>query len=509
MKKHQLRRLAVGSLTVLMALAMAGSAWAELQNVEVGGELRIRGRYYMNVWGPREARISDATLRGRAVGPFGSTSIFTWDDSRSDWTRYETSVLLNVKADFTDDVTAFIELYDFHIWGEDFRSDYVTGVDFRADTREDVEINQAYIEARDMFGYPVRLRVGRQNLKFGKGWLVTDMLTPSQYVSHDAIRLTYAVDDITVDAFSAKHFDAIAGDDDEDFYGIYATYSGMDALTLAAYWFFLRDGNEIDDTPGAGPAARLTQAIFGVNDYEHTNLHTIGIRANGRTGAWDYDLELAYQFGDAAIHGSGFVPVGGTYGDDDAEYDNFGADLVVGYTFDANWSPRVYLQGTWFEGEDNRGLTLLEALNPFHKPEASVNFNRLFSDKNYLPVINDNGWLSNFQMLAAGVEFKPTEKISVHTHVAKAWFDEPFDFSRIPGLPIWLKEGSDDMGVEVAAYIRYVYSEDLWFLLYYNHLFAGDGLTDGGFAQFNGTQFTGGSDDDDADYVFWMAVLKF
>ena len=507
---HLGRHWAIAGVCIALALAMAGSAYAELQSVEVGGELRIRGRWYHNVWDARTARIPNASLRGRPLGPFGTTSIFKWDDDGTDWTRYETSVLLNVKADFTDDVSAFIEFYDFHVWGEDFRSNYVTGADFRAASGDDIEVNQAYIEMRDVYGYPVRVRVGRQNLKFGKGWLVTDMLTPSQYVSHDAIRLTYAQDDVTVDVFASKLGDAIALDDDIDFYGIYGTYTGIESLTLAAYWFFLRDGTGFDDTPGATNVQRFVQDLLDVNNYGHTNLHTVGLRANGKAGNFDYDLELAYQFGDADVHGAGFVPVGGTFGDDDAEYDNWGGDLVVGYTFaDAPWTPRVFLQGVYFEGEDNRDRSFLEWLNPLYKPEASVSFNRLFSDKNYVPVINDNGWMSNFYMLLGGVTVKPTEKVTVYSALSRSWIDEPFDSPVLPGLPWWTKENSDDLGWEWATYVRYTYSKDLWFLLYYNHLFADDGLTDGGYSQFNGTQFHGGSSDDDADYVFWMAVLKF
>ena len=78
-----------------------------------------------------------------------------------------------------------------------------------------------------------------------------------------------------------------------------------------------------------------------------------------------------------------------------------------------------------------------------------------------------------------------------------------------PALSFWTRQGSDDLGWEAALWIKYNYSEDLSFLLYYNRLFVGKGLTEGGFIQFNGTDFCGGTDDDDADYVFLMSVLRF
>ncbi len=202
--------------------------------------------------------------------------------------------------------------------------------------------------------------------------------------------------------------------------------------------------------------------------------------------------------------------MGGTYGDDDARYGNWATDLVVGYTFrDVPWTPRLYVEGVYFQGEDNRDITRAEWQAPFFEPEASISFNRLFSDRNYMPTINDNGWLSNFYQVSAGIDLKPTEKVSLHAHVAREWVDEPFDFP-VPGQPPYVtEEGSDDLGWEIAAWVKYNYSKDLWFLVYGNWLFADDGLTEGSFIQFNSTDFCGGSGDDNAGYLFWMSVLRF
>jgi hypothetical protein len=37
----------------------------------------------------------------------------------------------------------------------------------------------------------------------------------------------------------------------------------------------------------------------------------------------------------------------------------------------------------------------------------------------------------------------------------------------------------------------------------------GDGLAKGSYIQANGTEFAGGTDNDNAGYIFWMTVLKF
>ncbi|MFA6240231.1 MAG: alginate export family protein [Candidatus Hydrogenedentales bacterium] len=516
-----------GSAFIAVGLAcvfLADFGWAELQNVQVGGEIRMRYRYYRNVFEQdfsNTVRIPGDFLPKRPIGASDVFSLFDWDAEGPDWHFAETAVLLNVRADLTDNVSAYIELYDYAVWGEDFRSNYITGADFRADTGDDVEINQSYIQLDSVFDLPLRVRVGRQALVMGKGWLVNEMLTPTQRLSFDAVRAIYETDVFSLDAFWAKPLEGGVGeqDGDVDFYGVYATYKAFKPLSVSAYWYLLRDARSRNDTD-YDAFSEWFEGVIERDNYDPTTLHTVGMRFNGALGSWDYDLELAYQFGEADSVGARFVPIGMMYGDDDARYDNFAADLRTGYTFDVAWKPRVSVMGAYFGGQDNRDLSFWEWANPLYRPDASVSFNRLFADYNYLPVVNDNGWLSNFYMVGAGVDLHPSEKVLLHVQLVKAWIDAPFDqpaywnvgdfrIPLAPNLSFWTTEGSNDIGYEASFYVKYNYSEDLYFLLYYSHLFAGDGLTDGGYFQFNGTAFSGGSDDQDADYVFLMSVLKF
>lgn len=510
-------------LFLLAVATLAAPAWSDLSSVQVGGEFRTRGRWYINTWSPtgRALRIGNEALVGRPIGGNGVSSLFKWDNDGADWCRAESSVLLNVRADFTEDVSAFVELYDLFVWSEDFRSNYMTGADSRATSGDDLEINQAYVETREMFGAPLSMRVGRQNLRFGKGWLVNEMLTPTQYLSFDALRVTYAPGDFVIDAFASKIAErATLAEDDADFYGVHGTYNGFKPLTLSAYWFYVRDKQKPEDTSG-GWLQERAEDFFDVDDYGVTHLHTVGLRANGMRGGFDYDLELAYQFGEADALGGMFVPVNGIYGDDRAEFDNWATELGVGYTFqDVAWKPRPYVQGMYFGGEDHRAIDFLDWVNPFDRPRASVSFNRLFSDRNYMATVNDNGWLSNCAQLAAGVLLTPTEKIKINFQVAQDYIVQPFDFpwsfrinhKFVPIFPDWpflTKEGSNDLGWEVSAWLRYDYSKDLYFFLYLNYLNVGEGLADGAFVEFYGTDFNGGSDSTDAGYIFWMTVVKF
>ncbi|MBP8131376.1 MAG: alginate export family protein [Candidatus Hydrogenedentes bacterium] len=520
-----MRRVAFMALLGLLILATV-SAVAELQQVSVGGSVRIRGNYVSNeLTGPLpQPRWLPPLLGGRPIGgPFNPAvaSIYHWDNDGPDYSSVEMRTRLHVRADFTDDVSTFIEVDSYDNWGEDFRSNYITGVDGRAATGDDVEIFQAYIEARDLWDSPLSLRIGRQELAFGSQWLVgpRDFGFFFTGISFDALRLTYAADTFTVDAWASKLAERFSdfGDADVDFYGLYGSYTGIEGHTLDAYWMMLRDDTGIEDVAG-GPVTEWIEDLWGVDDYGATTLHTAGVRAAGKFGAFDYDAEVAYQFGEADAIGTTFKP--GLYGDDDADFDNLGAKLELGYAFDAAWHPRVFTAFRYYGGEDNRDISFWEWLNPFDKPEASINFNRLFSNDILSGFIDANNDFTNAWYARVGLMTAPTEKLRtmfwVSYYESLEDFDAPRHFTlgkmRIPILPgasWWTQANDDDLGIDVMLALTYLYSQDLSFDIGWTHLFTGDGYAQGNYNSFNGLVFNGGSDDDDADYVFAGCRVDF
>ncbi|MCF6286114.1 MAG: alginate export family protein [Candidatus Hydrogenedentes bacterium] len=497
-------------LVTVVLLGLAGGAVAELQNVELGGEVRVRGRYWGNnysnaVNGPATPRYVGFNFASRPLGPFGLLSRFDFDNRGSDLSIVEQRTRLNVKADFTDDVTAFVEFESYDFWGTDFRSNYITGADGAG--AADIKLYQAYIETRNTFGLPLRARIGRQEMKLGKGWLLDDITTAIIGRNYDGIRLTYQNDDLVVDGWWYKLGESFAGDNDVDFYGIYGTYSGLENVNLSAYWMMIRDGATATDTT-LGLGGEWFEDLVGVDDYNSTNLHTIGTRIWGGFGAFDFDWELAYQFGEADSVGALFAPL--VYGDDDANFGNFATDLVLGYTLDMAWQPRIYIGGALFEGEDNRDYRFGDRIfSGFRSTESSISFNRLFPGKNYSPLLGIGQELSNFWTLKAGVNVKPTEKISGGFRVAYFEIDEAFETPVIPFIAFWTRENDSELGWTTFLWTKYQYSEDLSIKLVWEHLFHGDGLERGQFFARNGLEFVGGTDDDDGDYVHFDVQIKF
>ncbi|MCC6486766.1 MAG: alginate export family protein, partial [Candidatus Hydrogenedentes bacterium] len=472
--------------------------------------------------GPREVRRPEFFVPRRPIGPFGLESRFDWDSKETDLQIIEQKTKIGVLADFTDHVSAYVELESFDLWGEDFRSDYVTGIDSRAATQNDVEVLQSWIDVGDILGQPLTLRIGRQPLKFGKAWLVSDSIASTLNISFDGVRLTYDVEDFVVDAWYTKLVESgIAEQDgDVDFSGVYATYRGLEHLKASLYWMWIRDARSLNDTNFVAPIERL-EDLFNLDDYDVTNLYTVGTRLWGKYADFDYDLELAYQFGEADAVGFGFKPVSQIYGDDGAEYDNWGSDLELGYSFpDVPWAPRLFLGGAYFTGEDNRDLSFGEYINPFYRPEASVSFNRLFSYSVYSWLLDTGQEMSNFHQIRAGAEAHPTDKLTVHFNAAYFGANEVFDNPRMvtvgrfriplaPALSFWTEESDDYLGTRLYLWLRYNYSEDLFFRVGWERLFVGDGLVDGSFTGRNGLEFNAGTGKEDADYFFFECGLTF
>jgi hypothetical protein len=519
-----------------LAVAVALPAFAELQNVTVSGSIRIRANYYTGLFATPtgvETRWPGFLLPDRPINFFTGNSVlsgFGWNKEENSADFIEQRTKVGVKADFTDQVGAFIEFDSYDVWGNDFRSVYQTGADFNSDGvgSDDVALYQAYIEAEEMYGYPLRLRLGRQEIALGSQWLVGTNDTSSFFggLSFDAARLTYATDMFSMDAFAATLFEGGIAEEDEDvwFYGLYGSYLGIENITIDAYWLYLRDATQLNDTNGLA-FPEWIEDILGLDDYDPTTIHTIGLRGAGTYGAFDFEAEIAYQWGDAGQIGFGVGIPGGrqilpfVYGDDSAEYSNWAGHFQVGYTFDMNYKPRVFLGGVYLGGEDNRDVSFWEWLNPFDRPEASVSFNRLFSNWEYTEFLANTDE-TNMWMARGGASISPTESTNISLAVMYCQALEEFDVPRhvtlgrfrvpiAPALSFWTEENDSVMGWEVGLYGTYNYSEDLTFNAGWAHFFTDDGATDGQFTALNGTAFTGGSDDDDADYLFVESIVKF
>jgi hypothetical protein len=434
------------ALLSLAAVLCATTASAELQNTEIGGYTQVIGYYY----------------------GYDSLPSVAYADQ---WTR------LHVKADFTNDVSAFIEFDSYTPWGDSFRSNYLTGIDARG--AADVGLYQGYVEVRNLWGAPLTLKAGRQELRFGSEWLIGNNsdCTPVYGLSFDALRLTYAADTFTFDLVAAKLAERFVdfGKGDTDLHVAYASCTAVEDQTFDAYWMYLRDDGALNGFP--------------------TNLHTVGLRAAGKAGAFDYRAEGAYQFGGIDDLPSA-CPYPYTSGEADTKYDAFGADVKAGYTFDAAWSPRPFLWAAYLGGGDpDRSIW---------SNDRTLPFNRLFSDVEYTKIMAFTD-MSNMRYYAVGVEVAPAESVTLKLTVGKIETDVPGPDT---GCLWWKRHASRNLGWEMDLFANYQYSEDLAFFAMYGHLFGDRGL-EGSHVIGNGLYPWNGNRDDQYDVFYAGTSLEF
>lgn len=489
---------------------------AGLHQVQMGGQIRICGEYYRNV------EASGNTLRwpsfwliGRPIG-MGTDilSNFGWDEQCPGNARITQWTRLYLKSDFQGGVSILIELDGLHAWGEHARSNYLLGWDKWASEGNTWDLYQGFLEAKEMFHLPLSIRIGRQEIRLGSEWLVDgndDGPTPAWGLSFDALRLTYTTPTLTSDIWFAKLEENVTTtfDGDTDFYGAYTRFTDIKDMTLDAYWLWIHDTSNSTESYSSGINEWIAQAA-GLDQYDAVDLHTMGFRITGTRGSLDFDMEIAYQFGNAGHINSLFKPV--LLGKNAAQFDVWGLNVDLGYTFPTTLNPRIYVGYAYFEGKDNRDISFLQWLdalfNPFYTGKGSISFNRLFSNRSYSAIL-DGSDMSNAHLFHWGIELSPTETVGLGLDFGYYLADKVFKRPALPLVSWWTKSNSPKLGFETDLHFTYEYSDDLSFTIGWAHLFVGKGLRQGSFTASNGLEFNGGSSGDDADHVYFDTQISF
>ena len=175
---------------------------------------------------------------------------------------------------------------------------------------------------------PLTLRVGRQELQYGKERFVSPLEWANVRRRFDGVKLfakgqrwdaaLWYVKPVVVQRKQRDRFN-----EDYDFYGAYATYKGIPRHGLDLYFFAIDDiGNRVNPNGKAGDVSR----------------YTLGSRFWGKTAGFDYEAELAGQWGRWA-------------GD---TIQAWSWSIYGGYTFaDVPWKPRLGAGFDWASGDEH------------------------------------------------------------------------------------------------------------------------------------------------------------
>lgn len=414
----------------------APGGWAE--RVTLNGRVRVRGYRLDNLWD------------------------FNDDEDTDRWSVFRIYGSLKATANIRDDVTAVVNIAN---------QNYGNGVTNAKTWEEDNKSNKffldnAYINIRNIFGYPMDLRVGRQNMTYGSGFVIFDgnsqLGSTSQYF--DGVKLSWHISpDLLLDAFymsDEENNRDNESDDDIHLSGVYFTAS---------------------KTPVFG---KLELYMLNRNDETlNKDIWVLGGRiSNKMENGFDYSLDAATQTGEATT---------------DVDQEAWGAKTEAGYTFTSSAAtPRVYAGLAYLSGDDpateeNEGWDVIyggwpqfgDLLGWIYVNVGAGNALSGVYDYNRMSSTGGESVFSNLRIATLGGSFKPMENVTVSASYSNMAFNETY-----PGI-------DNDFGDYFQTVLKYQYNKQLSFRVYGNLLSPGDA--------FSATEM------DNASELFWEMDFKF
>ena len=444
----------VGGLLVL-GLAFSVPVFAETQNVKVSGSIDAYSFYRSNfdLFDGNDASVVPV---GVAVPPQGGGPGSATLQQRSDEDNFFFTITqVEVSADLTDNVSTVINLINQRDWNAE-PLDLTTGVPnagIQANNEFDILLDLAYVQMKEIFYSPLTLTVGRQDLLFGRGFIIgwnpqdsqslfqADEFTQVQ--SFDAIRATLDFNPWTIDlVYSKIDENAPNPEDDRDLVIANVNYKFAEYNAVAeGYYVGDFDRGALSGTPAAGTHDNETDTIGGRVQFDPISQITLG-------------GELAYQFGDfrAAV------------ANPSRDRDAWAMDLFGEYRWDNPWKPMTGVQYVHLSGEADLSAT----------PNDFGSWNGAFRGPiygwihDYLEIYyataftGDQAAGQNQQHISLYGSIQPLEDLKLTGAYWYFWADE--DFHVVPTNPA-TGVLSSEIGHEFDLAAIYSYTEDVTFTL--------------------------------------------
>jgi len=423
--KQEDKVMKLKQVVVLTALtALASSTFADVQNIRLSGDARLRGYYLVKAAGnedENQSKISDSFISQR--------------------TR------VSVEADLEDHVLVVVTLKAESLWGSDNEAVHnesgagSAGFNGSVNRNWDLGLAEAYVQFNEIFYSPATLKLGRQYLHYGRGLIISSV---EQEYNYDAARLVLDYYPLTLDFVYAKlaentPFGPGTGARDTDLFFVNARYEFTDSLikNIEGYFGYVANSTKaggssrVPPTSGAGDSPLLVGIRTDVNLTENFEL-------------W---AEGAYQFGSATAGeniSAVLANIGGKFTLKDV---NFVPVLNFNYIYaSGGGSDGQYAFRPWFDYVDGyNGHLFMPALSNIHvfNLGASIkpNENTTLSLQGYYYLQADKG------SGGAGSRSNPN-----------------VDFG---GLGFSAVDSSRELGWEIDAILGYDYSKDVRFQLVY------------------------------------------
>lgn len=386
-------RKLIALFALVLVFTMATSAYAEVQNVKVSGELRTRAYWVDN--------LNDLNDEG---DPVAGDDDYGWIDTRA---------RVTVEADLTDNVLTVITLEAEGAWGEG-----------QAVDMWDVVIDEAFVQLSELYYSPLTVKIGRQKLNFGRGFIISDA---ELFWSFDAVRATLDFYPWTIDGVASKLVETYAVDDDADMFGVNVRFAA-DLWDVEAYLWSVIDKSDANVQP-------MPLGIRG----DITPIEALDI--------WG---EATYEFGEFG----------------NADIVAWAINAGATFTFAMGWEPSVSVQYVFGSGDANPSTGDYEAYVELFEYD--------YWGYAYSP------YLSNIHIINASLSVLPLENLTLV--VDWYYYLQDKKAAMIMGDPLQDNGGvlattnglDEDLGMELDLVAEYDYSEDVSTQLIAAFFFPGD-----------------------------------
>lgn len=366
------------------ALTAAWAVPASAADVTFGGQYRLRGEYRENT--DFNDDIPDAT------------------------DMWGQRVRLTANANATDDTSVKITIQDTRTWGTDGNS--------TDSGTNNLDLHESYVNIKNIFGSPVTFRAGRQELAYGGERLISPGDWSNNARSFDAFKFMYSNDGVKVDAFTSTITeDSTAVNEDASFSGVYATLTKLVPNNTLDVYLLHQDNVSLDGTR-----------------------FTLGARLAGAVNAFDYSVEVPYQFGELS---------------DTVDIAAWAATVTAGYTLPAV-PLRIGAGIDYASGDDSSTGDENEAFNSLYATTHGV--------LGYGDVTGANTWSDIFSW-NVNATYKLNDKTSLY---AAYWSYKEDEVAA---------GADDDIGSEIDLHVAYKYNNNVGLLFQVAHFMPGDALS--------------------------------
>lgn len=372
---------------------------------------------------------------------------------------------------------AFLPVENFKLFSQ-FQDARIANSDFENKTTYEnyMDVRQLYLEASNLFSLDevnlskFGIRGGRQELSYGTQRLLGGFNWSNIAQTFDAgkIMLTFEDYKLNADIFGGTKTQTKSPEEADDLYdgtskdiigGYYAAYKGIENMTVENYLIRRKTNKNIS---------------FGPSGSRELDEYTFGGRIVGKVPdhRLDYEVEVAKQWGD---------------------FDYFDIDammtvVIVGYTLDHAWNPRLAFEFDYGSGDNDTS------------DETRRTFDNLFPTNHLFYGYMDRVSLQNLNDYSFQLSVSPTKKLKLETSLHLIYLDTAKDslYNAARGVTRTATGAGIDthVGNELDFLAKYKACDYADILAGYSHFFAGDYLKDSGA-------------NDDGDFAYIQTTFSY